>query len=195
MNRANKKLIKHLQKGKSVFIVGEALSHKVKNTVKVHFSSATNEWATPQYLFKWLDDQYHFTLDPCCTHETAKCVKHFTLNDSGLTKSWGEETVFMNPPYGREIGIWIKKAYEASLAGATVVCLIPARTDTKWWYDYCLEADNICFLTGRVKFIENGISTKDSAPFPSAIVTFQPPHSKNLELRCWWRDLKGISKV
>ena len=73
----------------------------------------------------------------------------------------------MNPPYGREIGKWMRKAYESSLYGATVVCLVPARTDTAWWHDYAMKGE-VEFVRGRLKFG----GSKASAPFPSAIVTF-----------------------
>lgn len=169
-----------------------AMKPKPNTNVKVHFSSDSNEWATPQPLFDWLDDQYHFNLDPCCTKATAKCKNYFTIADNGLKQPWAKHgSVFMNPPYGREIVQWMKKAYEESLEGATVVCLVPARTDTKWWEDYCLQADNILFLIGRVKFIENGVALKAGAPFPSAIITFLPPAVKNT-FRCWWRPIKQI---
>jgi phage N-6-adenine-methyltransferase len=165
-----------------------------KSKMDVHFSSDKAEWATPDFLFRWLDNQYHFTLDPCCTHETAKCKKHFTIKENGLEQDWDKEVVFMNPPYGRTIGAWMKKAYEESLKfGATVVCLIPARTDTKWWYDYCLQADSIIFLTGRVKFVEDGVALKAGAPFPSAIVTFKAPHSPP-RLDITWERLSHIQR-
>lgn len=136
----------------------------------VHFSSATPEWYTPLDFFQVLDAEFNFTLDPCCTHENAKCARHFTQADNGLAQDWGTETVFMNPPYGREIKDWMRKAYEASLAGAVVVCLVPARTDTAWWHDYAIKGENR-FLRGRLKF--GGATT--SAPFPSAVVVFRPP--------------------
>ena len=98
----------------------------------VHFSSETNEWSTPIDLYNSLDEIYNFTLDPCATKESAKCDKFFTIEDDGLKQDWTKDTVFMNPPYGREIKDWVKKAYEESLKGATVVCLIPSRTDTKY---------------------------------------------------------------
>lgn len=104
--------------------------------MSVHFSSKSNEWYTPQYLFDELNEKYQFTLDPCASHENAKCDKYFTIEDDGLTKDWSKDIVFMNPPYGRNIKHWIKKAYEESVKGATVVCLIPARTDTTYWHDY-----------------------------------------------------------
>lgn len=138
--------------------------------MSVHFSSKSNEWTTPQHLFDELNREYHFTLDPCATHENAKCEKYFTEKENGLLQDWSDDVVFMNPPYGREIKKRIKKAYEESLDGATVVCLIPARTDTTYWHDYIFdEADDIRFLKGRLKFGDS----KNSAPFPSAIVVYK----------------------
>jgi phage N-6-adenine-methyltransferase len=133
----------------------------------VHFSSATAEWATPQFLFDELSDIYGgFTLDPCATPENAKCETFFTREDDGLAHSW-EGKVFMNPPYGRTIGLWVRKAFEESTRGALVVCLLPARTDTRWWQDYARRG-YIHFLRGRLRFGD----AKHAAPFPSAIVTF-----------------------
>ena len=138
--------------------------------MNVHFSSKSNEWTTPQHLFDELNQEFNFTLDPCATEENAKCSKHFTIEDDGLSKDWSNDVVFMNPPYGREIKKWIKKAYEESLNGATVVCLIPARTDTTYWHDFIFDkADDIKFLKGRLKFG----NSKNSAPFPSAIVVYK----------------------
>ena len=142
------------------------------NKDSVHYSSKSNEWGTPQDLFDQLDKIYNFTLDPCATHENAKCKKYYTKQDNGLSKDWGGEIVFMNPPYGREIGKWVKKAYEESLKGAVVVCLIPARTDTKYYHDYIFPyAKDIEFVKGRLEFEVNG-KAKDPAPFPSAIIRF-----------------------
>ena len=135
---------------------------------KVHFSSKTSEWETPQALFEALDAEFHFTLDPCATPENAKCGRYFTKEIGGLAQSWAGETVFMNPPYGREIGKWVRKAFEEWRRGATVVCLLPSRTDTAWWHDYCMKATEIRFIRGRVKFVGG----KYAAPFPSAVVIF-----------------------
>lgn len=136
----------------------------------VHFSSKTNEWFTPIDLYNSLDEIYNFTLDPCSTKENAKCDKFFTIEDDGLKQDWSKDTVFMNPPYGREIKDWVKKAYEESQKGATVVCLIPSRTDTKYWHEYIFPySHEIIFLKGRLKFG----NSKNSAPFPSAIVVFK----------------------
>ena len=137
---------------------------------KVMFSSKNSEWTTPQDLYNALDEEYGFTLDPCATHESAKCKKYYTPEDDGLNKDWTGQTVFMNPPYGREIKHWLKKAWLSSRKGnTTVVCLIPARTDTKYWHEYCMKAHRIIFIKGRLKF---GNQT-NSAPFPSAIVIFK----------------------
>lgn len=138
--------------------------------MKVHYSSKSNEWATPQNLFDELNDEFNFTLDPCATDENAKCSNYFTIEDDGLSKDWSNDVVFMNPPYGREIKKWINKAYEESLNGATVVCLIPARTDTTYWHDFIFgKTNDIRFLRGRLKFGKS----KNSAPFPSAIVVYR----------------------
>jgi len=137
---------------------------------QVHFSSQTVEWPTPQGLFDELNEEFGFALDPCATDENAKCEMYFTKEDDGLKQDWEKETVFMNPPYGREIGEWMKKAYESSFKGATVVCLVPARTDTRWWHDYAMNASEIKFIKGRLKFGD----AKNSAPFPSAVVVFRP---------------------
>lgn len=136
--------------------------------MNVHFSSETDLWSTPQELFNSLNSEWDFTLDPCCTFENKKCPRYFTKEVDGLRQSWHGERVFMNPPYGRTIGVWMRKAYEESLRGKTaVVCLVPARTDTAWWHDYAMKG-KITFLRGRLKFGEH----KNSAPFPSAIVIF-----------------------
>lgn len=134
----------------------------------VHFSSVTNEWSTPQDFFDKLDREFHFTLDPCCTAENAKCAKFIDgRTRDGLSESWSGETVFMNPPYGRAIAAWIQKAYNEA-ESATVVCLVPSRTDTAYWHDYAMKGE-IRFIRGRLKFG----GQKNSAPFPSAIVIFR----------------------
>jgi len=131
-------------------------------------SSATPEWATPQDFFDKLNLQYGFDLDVCATAENAKCARFFTEADDGLKQEW-TGVVWMNPPYGRTIGKWVHKAYESAQKGATVVCLLPARTDTAWWHDYC-EKGRHQFVRGRLKFG----GSKNSAPFPSAVVVFEP---------------------
>lgn len=140
-------------------------------TQEVMFSSKSDEWATPQKLFDKLNSTYKFTLDPCATAQTAKCSKFFTQEDNGLVQSWAGESVFINPPYSNVAG-WVEKAYKESVEnGTTCVLLIPSRTDTKWFHRFCMQADVVQFIKGRVKF-ENGSNKPNSAPFPSMIVVF-----------------------
>jgi len=136
--------------------------------MNVHFSSATDEWETPQKLFDELNESYRFILDVCATAENTKCENFYTKEDNGLTKDW-KGRCWMNPPYGRNIKYWVKKAYESARDnGAIVVCLLPSRTDTAWWHDYVLPYGEVTFIRGRLKFG----NAKNSAPFPSALVVF-----------------------
>ena len=135
----------------------------------VHFSSRTDDWATPWELFDALNREFGFTLDPCSSHANAKCGKHFTVAEDGLVQDWSRDVVFMNPPYGREIARWMAKAFSSAQAGATVVCLVPARTDTRWWHSFAIHG-KVRFLRGRVRFG----GAKSGAPFPSAVVVFEP---------------------
>ena len=134
------------------------------------FSSNSNEWATPQAFFDELNAEFHFNLDPCSTHENAKCDRHFTVEDDGLSRDWGGYRVFCNPPYGRELSRWVKKCYDESRKPDTlVVMLIPARTDTSYFHDYIYhKAREIRFIRGRLHFNES----KQGAPFPSMVVIF-----------------------
>ena len=140
-----------------------ARQNKGSQMSNVHFSSKTDMWSTPQDLFDSLNTEHGFTLDVCATPDNAKCERFFTKDDDGLSQPW-DGVCWMNPPYGRKIGKWMKKACEC---GATVVCLVPARTDTAWWHDYAMKG-RITFLRGRLKFGGH----KNSAPFPSAVVVF-----------------------
>lgn len=141
----------------------------------VHYSSKSDEWATPRPLFKAIEAKLGpFTLDVCATPANAKCKRFFTQAQDGLSQPW-EGRCWMNPPYGRAIGLWMKKARDeaARFRGPVVVCLVPARTDSAWWHNYAAWGQ-VYFLRGRVRF-EGG---KFTAPFPSAVVVFdsnKPP--------------------
>lgn len=131
------------------------------------FTSSTPEWSTPLQLFNELNEEFDFKLDVCATKENAKCSNYFTEEDDGLKQPWGGYGwKWMNPPYGREIGLWVKRASEYR----GTVCLLPARTDTRWFHDYIYNKSNveIRFIKGRIKFGDS----KNSAPFPSMIVIF-----------------------
>ena len=147
----------------------------------MHFSSATCEWATPDWLFRALDREFGFTLDPCATAQNAKCGKFFTKAEDGLKQCWDIERVFMNPPYGSVIGAWMQKAFESAQDGATVVCLVPARTDTHWWHEFAMRGE-VRLIKGRLKFGD----AKSCAPFPSAVVIFRSPLERlnNFGPRC-----------
>lgn len=132
----------------------------------VHFSSASDEWETPPALFAELNRIFRFTLDACATAENAKCPVFFSPAEDALQQEW-RGVVWMNPPYGRQIGAFMEKALAAARAGATVVCLVPARTDTRWWHDYARHGLRI-FLRGRLRFG----AARHTAPFPSALVIF-----------------------
>lgn len=154
------------------------------------FSSATDLCSTPQDYFDKLDAEFYFTLDVCATDENAKCVCYYTKEIDGLEQSWqvAEGSIWMNPPYGREIPKWIACAHKASLDGATVVCLLPARTDTAAWHNYIWDENTNDwrsgvegrFIRGRLKF--GGL--KNSAPFPSVVIIFRPEAKQKVEEVC-----------
>lgn len=135
------------------------------------FSSATDEWATPQRLFDDLDAEFHFTLDACATDANAKCERYYTREDDGLVQDWSGEVVWCNPPYGKVIGQWMRKcSEEAKKPNTTIVALLPSRTDTRWFHDFIYnKVKEIRFIKGRLKFND----CKQSAPFPSMIVIWQ----------------------
>lgn len=135
---------------------------------EVHYSSECQTWATPADFFACVDAEFGFTLDVCALQENAKCERYFTPETDGLSQEW-RGVCWCNPPYGRGIGEWMKKAYESAEAGATVVCLIPSRTDSRWWHDYVMKAAEIRFVKGRLKFGD----AKHDCPFPCALVIFR----------------------
>ena len=129
----------------------------------------TDNWATPQTLFDALDREFRFTLDVCADPDNAKCDRFFTKEDDCLIQDWGEAVCWMNPPYGHAIKQFLQKAHEATKRGATVVCLVPAKTDTKWWHDVAMKHE-IRLIRGRLKFG----NAKHPAPFGSAIIVMRP---------------------
>lgn len=134
------------------------------------FSSENEVWATPQDFYDKLNEEFNFNLDPCATYENAKCSKYFTIDDDGLIQDWKGYTVFCNPPYGRKIYDWVKKCSEESKKdNTTVVMLIPARTNTRYFHEFIYhKAKEIRFIKGRLKFG----NSKNCAPFPSMVVIF-----------------------
>lgn len=129
------------------------------------FTSDRDDWETPQDLFDRYNDGFHFTLDVCASEENAKCERYFTKEQDALKQDWTGERCWCNPPYGRSIAGFVKKASESK---ALTVMLIPARTDTKWFHDYIYNRCPIEFIKGRIRFV----GASNTAPFPSMIVVF-----------------------
>ena len=139
-------------------------------TIDACLSSKTDDWSTPQAFFDELDKEFHFDLDPCADAQNHKCARYFTKEQDGLSQSWEGHIVFCNPPYGRKLPKWVQYAYEQSqLPGTTVVMLIPARTDTRYFHDFIYGKAEIRFVKGRIKFG----NAKTGAPFPSMVVIFR----------------------
>jgi len=143
---------------------------------KILFSSSTAEYGTPSYLFKMLHSIYNFTLDPCSSNSNYKCDKHYTVKENGLAQPWDGEIVFMNPPFSRKekmlIDPWVQvAAMAAEIHNATVIGLLPARTDTGWFQDFVFDfARELFFIRGRLKFELEG--AKYSATFPSVLAAW-----------------------
>lgn len=147
------------------------MAKEVYGGLRPKISDWRSDWETPDDLFKNLDAEFHFTLDVCANAENRKCSSYFSPDQDGLAQDWWPENCWMNPPYGREISKWVAKAFSQSLRGATVVCLLPAKTDTIWWHRWVIGTGaEVRFVKGRLRFK----GAKHSASFPSAIVIFKP---------------------
>lgn len=132
----------------------------------------SHEWETPIALFRQLDDEFDFQLDAAASLDNMLCQHFYTEAMDGLSFDWNwtNGAVWCNPPYGTQIGRWVAKGYEEAQKGATVVMLIPARTETRYWHDYVMQAAEIRFIRGRLRFSGYNVN----APFPSAVVVFRP---------------------
>ena len=151
---------------------------------KAMVSSKSNEWETPQDLFDLLNKEFHFVLDVAATKENTKCSLYYTKEKNGLIQKWytANGAIWMNPPYGGQTGKWIEKAYQESLKGATVVCLIVSSTDRSYWHDYIFPfASQIRWIRGRIIFGK----AKSTAPFASAIVIFD--NNKSCPKFVWYK--------
>jgi phage N-6-adenine-methyltransferase len=162
--------------GKDVIRTGEAgvesllvvVDEGMRGSVAL-FSSGSDQWSTPIEFFNPLNQEFSFTLDVCADAVNTKCTKFYSEAQDGLAQPW-TGSCWMNPPYGKTIGLWVKKAYESSkFLGATVVCLLPARTDTRWFHSYCLHGE-LRWIKGRLRFS----GSKNPATFPSFLCVFRP---------------------
>ena len=139
------------------------------NSLFVQTSSKKHDYPTPRKLYNELDDEFGFTLDPCASDSNHKCDQFYTYHDNGLIQDWSGEIVYMNPPYG-DVSKWMAKAYRSCVeGGATVVCLVPSRTSTKWWHRYAMKGE-VRYIKGRITFE----GAKHNAPFCSSIIIFRP---------------------
>lgn len=146
----------------------------LKKDMDVLFSRKSDEWSTPQWLFDKLNTEFNFTLDPASDGVNNKCAKHYTIQTNGLAHSWKGESVFINPPYSKTYD-WVSKAYHEAYNGVNSIVLVPARTDTKWFHEFCFDmfaCKSITFIKGRLKFG----GQKNSAPFPSMLIEFGMPN-------------------
>jgi site-specific DNA-methyltransferase (adenine-specific) len=142
------------------------------------FSCQTDQWETPQDFFDQLDNEFHFTLDPCADETNHKCERYFTKEQDGLKQDWSGEIVFCNPPYGRKVGQWVQKCFEEVYKGncKCAVLLLFANTDTKWFHDWIYHKAEIRFVKGRLKF---GVGRVNS-PKPSMVVIYRSPYTKGV---------------
>lgn len=136
--------------------------------------TAATDWATPSNLFDELNHEFHFTLDLCASPWNAKLPRYFTEEQDGLKQDWSGERCYMNPPYGRGLDCWLRKAFEETRWRCPlVVALLPVRTDTRWWHVWVAgAADEIRYLKGRVAFVGRR-GEAWSAPFASALAIYR----------------------
>ena len=140
---------------------------------ELFFSCKTDQWSTPQDFFDQLDNEFHFTLDPCADEANHKCERYFTSEQDGLKQDWSGETVFCNPPYGRKVGKWVEKCFREVYQGncKCAVLLLFANTDTKWFHDWIYHKAEVRFIKGRLKFGGGRVNS----PKPSMVVIFRKP--------------------
>ena len=144
---------------------------------KVAKSLESVVWGTPPEVFDPLNKEFGFTLDVAANSDNAKANKFFTPQDNGLVQPWGGNICWCNPPYGKDVVKWCKKALKESETGATTVMLIPCKTNTNWWHDFVIPFAEIRFLRGRVRFIQNGKQSTQALPWPLAIVIYKAKDS------------------
>ena len=143
---------------------------------EVMFSSKTDNWATPQDFYNELNKRFNFELDPCADVENHKCPIYYIKEQDGLQQDWSKYRTYVNPPYGREIGKWVEKAYKTNKEhGNLIVMLLPARTDTQWFHNFVYGKAELEFIKGRLKFG----NSKNSAPFPSMLVIYRERKCKS----------------
>ena len=148
----------------------------------VLFSSEKEDWGTPEDVFDALNEEFDFLLDAAAAKHNTKCLFYYDITDDSLTRPWHPfGRVFLNPPYNRRIGVWVAKARDAADKGATVVLLIPARTDTRWFHNYVYNISETRFLRGRLKFVSKKKTNNNAATFPSVIIVMRPTDKQRIK--------------
>lgn len=142
---------------------------RVSQFDKNRFATCKEDWETPPALFQALHKEFQFTCDVAADNRNAKVPNFINQEQDALSVPW-HGTCWLNPPYGRQLKLWVEKAYRESINGATIVMLIPSRTNTNWWHDFCMRASEIRFIKGRPKFV----GAKHGLPQPLAIIIFKP---------------------
>jgi phage N-6-adenine-methyltransferase len=142
------------------------------------FASKKHDWQTPQHVFKYFDSLYKYQLDAAATADNAKCEQYITPEEDALSIEWDVaypevKSVWLNPPYGRGLGDWMKKCHDEARKGKIVTALIMARTDTRWWHDWCMKASLVYLIKGRIRFVGSDGVPGNSAPAPSALVVWE----------------------
>lgn len=160
---------------------------------KNKFGSVKQDWATPVEFFKPLDSEFNFTIDAAADNENKKVSRHWDINDNGLVQDWSNQVVWCNPPYGREVALWLKKGAIAAENGCTSVFLVPARTNTAWFVEATKSAKELRFVIGRPKFINHASEDKEAKhglPVPLALFVFSPPDPvKKCDVSFWdWKN-------
>lgn len=161
------------------------------------FASKKQDWATPQYLFDYFNDKYCFQLDAAATEENSKCERFISPENDSLSINWAEaypdvHAIWLNPPYGRGVGKWMEHCYTMSLRGHQLIAaLVMARTDTKWWHEYCMKAQTIYLIKGRIRFIGSDGIAGNSAPAPSAVVVWRNPPSPGVRYTQYTPSFQG----
>lgn len=141
--------------------------------------ASKDTWETPDYFFNLLDEEFKFTLDPCATKDNTKCKKFYTKEQNGLNQDWKGERVFVNPPFSqikdrKDRKGWVWKCYTEGIKENTLVVLIlPPRTDTHYWHDYIMKANEIWFCKGRVNFLQKEEKPENGSTFPLAVIIFK----------------------
>lgn len=149
-----------------------------RSNIGVHRTTANPTWRTPGRIFADLDTEFGFTLDPAASAPIRPDIEWFGEDEQGLWREWSGR-VFVNPPYGRVIADWMRKIVLERERCDVIVALVPARTDSAWWHDYAMQADEIRFIRGRLSFEGVDAPKGHNAPFPSVLLVYRGSHAEH----------------